>query len=416
MKIMVLDDDQVMLRILPIQLRNFGLRAKGFTDIVTFDDAATALEQLREQPECFQLIFCDLQMPHMDGVEFIGHLAEAGYGGDLVLLTGEDEQILKAVHDLALSRGLSVIGALTKPIFPDALQAVLASINDVEQLPGETRALRMLPDVRLDHLPTSEVEAWYQPQVSLRTGEVLGFEALARWADQEFGVVSPANLPPELATAVEIARFTGQVLQQALHQLARWHEDGRLWSVSVNVAAGIFSDAGFPDRVRDLAQELGAPLERLTLEVTENEIFTQASVQLETASRLRLKKVGLSVDDFGTGYSSLATLRDFPFSELKIDRSFVTGAAGNPRLRTMLEANLKMASELKVRTVAEGIETVEELLLVQGFGCDVGQGYLFSPALPADEIGLWATAWNPLRAELAAVNWQASAPGAPAAS
>ncbi|MEO6517850.1 MAG: EAL domain-containing response regulator [Pseudoxanthomonas sp.] len=405
---MVLDDDQVMLRILPIQLRNFGLRAKGFTDIVTFDDAATALVQLREQPDCFQLIFCDLQMPHMDGVEFVGHLAEAGYGGDLVLLTGEDEQILKAVRDLAVSRGLAVIGALHKPIFPDALQAVLTSISDVEQLPEEVKPARTLPDARLDRLPTSQVEAWYQPQVSLSTGEVLGFEALARWPDHEFGVVSPANLPPGLATPAEIERFTGQVLEQALQQLGRWHAESRPWSVSVNVAAGMFSDAGFPDRVRDLAQSLGAPLEKLTLEVTENEVFTQSSVQLETASRLRLKKVGLSVDDFGTGYSSLATLRDFPFSELKIDRSFVTGAAGNPRLRTMLEANLKMASELKVRTVAEGIETVQELLLVQGFGCDVGQGYLFSPAQPADEVGVWASSWDPQRAEFSAANWAAS--------
>ena len=406
---MVLDDDQVMLRILPIQLRNFGLRAKGFTDIVTFDDAATALVQLREQPDCFQLIFCDLQMPHMDGVEFVGHLAEAGYGGDLVLLTGEDEQILKAVRDLAVSRGLAVIGALHKPIFPDALQAVLTSISDVEQLPEEVKPAHTLPDARLDRLPTSQVEAWYQPQISLHTGEVLGFEALARWPDHEFGVVSPANLPPELATPAEVERFTAQVLQQALQQLGRWHAEGRPWSVSVNVAARIFSDASFPDRVRDLAQGLGAPLEKLTLEVTENEVFTQSSVQLETASRLRLKKVGLSVDDFGTGYSSLATLRDFPFSELKIDRSFVTGAASNPRLRTMLEANLKMASELKVRTVAEGVETVQELLLVQGFGCDVGQGYLFSPALPADEIGVWASRWDPQRAEFSAANWSASA-------
>ncbi|NDK37538.1 EAL domain-containing protein [Pseudoxanthomonas gei] len=409
MKIMVLDDDQVMLRILPIQLRNFGLRAKGFTDIETFADAAIALEHLYDQPGQFQLIFCDLQMPGMDGVEFVGHLAEAGYTGRLVLLTGEDDKILSAVRDLAISRGLTVIGALNKPIFPDALQAVLASIDDVEQVQAAPVPRRTLHDAVLDHLPAGEVEAWYQPQVSLRTGQVLGFEALARWTDEEFGLVSPANLPAELATAVEIERFTGQVLHQALLQLARWAADGRPWSVSVNVAARIFSDAGFPDRVRDLAQELGAPLDRLTLEVTENEVFTQSSVQLETASRLRLKKVGLSVDDFGTGYSSLATLRDFPFSELKIDRSFVTGASSNPRLATMLEANLKMASELKVRTVAEGIESVEELRLVQGFGCDAGQGYLFSPALPGEAIDEWASSWDPLRPEFRAVGWQASA-------
>ena len=410
MKIMVLDDDQVMLRILPIQLRNFGLRSKGFGEIETFDDAATALEQLYDQPGGFGLIFCDLQMPGMDGVEFVSHLAESGYAGKLVLLTGEDEQILNAVRDLAISRGLSVIGALRKPVYPDALQAVLASIDDLEQEQGETGRALKLHDAPLDRLPTSEVQAWFQPLVSLRTGELLGFEALARWQDAQFGLVSPANLPPGLATPEEVERFTGIVLAQAVHQLAGWAAQGKPWSVSVNVAASMFSDASFPDRIRDLAQGVGAPLDRLTLEVTENEVFTQSSVQLETASRLRLKKVGLSVDDFGTGYSSLANLRDFPFSELKIDRSFVTGAASNPRLRTMLEANLKMASELKVRTVAEGIENVEELLLVRGFGCNVGQGYLFSPALPGgDAIEQWASTWDPMRAEFKAVGWHAPA-------
>jgi EAL domain-containing protein (putative c-di-GMP-specific phosphodiesterase class I) len=107
----------------------------------------------------------------------------------------------------------------------------------------------------------------------------------------------------------------------------------------------------------------------------------------------------------------LATLRDFPFSELKIDRSFVTGAATNPRLRTIMEASLKMASELRVRTVAEGIESVDELLLARRYGCDVGQGYLFAPAMASDAVVEWSQAWDPMRPDLRAVDWQSSAAG-----
>lgn len=408
---MVLDDDPVMLRILPIQLRNFSLRAKGFTDIVTFDNGASALQRLRDESESIGLILCDLQMPQMDGVEFVRYLADIGYTGYLVLLTGEDEQILSAVRDLALAHGLAVIGALRKPVYPDALQAVLGAIGDVDRAPLAARAQLVLHDALVDRLPGAAVEAWYQPLISLGSGAIFGFEALARWPDPEFGLVSPNNLPPDLMPATEVERFTTEVLSQALLQLAAWSAEGRGWGVSVNVAAGMFSDVGLPDRIRDLAHGLGAPLDRLTLEVTEKEVLTQSRVQLETASRLRLKKVGLSVDDFGTGYSSLATLRDFPFSELKIDRSFVTGAAANPRLRTIMEANLKMASELKVRTVAEGIESVDELLLARRYGCDVGQGFLFSPALPVDAVAEWAASWDPMRADLRAVDWHSSALG-----
>jgi EAL domain-containing protein (putative c-di-GMP-specific phosphodiesterase class I) len=407
---MVLDDDPVMLRILPIQLRNFGLRAKGFTDIVTFDDGASALQRLRDEPGSIGLILCDLQMPQMDGVEFVRYLAEIGYGGFLVLLTGEDEQILSTVRNLALAHGLAVIGALRKPVYPDALQAVLGAIDDVDRAPLAARRQLARHDALLERLPKVAVEAWYEPLISLASGAILGFEALARWPDPEFGLVSPTNLPPHLMTPTEVGRFTHEVLSQALLQLAAWSAEGRGWSVSVNVAAGMFSDVALPDRIRDLAHGLGAPLDRLTLEVTEKEVLTQSRVQLETASRLRLKKVGLSVDDFGTGYSSLATLRDFPFNELKIDRSFVTGSATNPRLRTLMEANLKMASDLKVRTVAEGIESVDELLLARRYGCDVGQGFLFSPALPADAVVEWARSWDPMRADLRAVDWQSSAP------
>jgi EAL domain-containing protein (putative c-di-GMP-specific phosphodiesterase class I)/ActR/RegA family two-component response regulator len=411
LKIMVLDDDPVMLRILPIQLRNFGLREKGFTGIVTFDDGASALQRLRDEPHSIGLILCDLQMPRMDGVEFVRHLAEIRYAGLLVLLTGEDEQILSAVRDLALAQGLAVIGALRKPVYPDALQAVLGAINDVDRAPLAGRCQLALHGALLDRLPTAGVEAWYQPLISLRNGAILGFEALARWPDPEFGMVSPANLPAQLMTATGVERFTNEVLRQSLLQLAAWSAEGRAWTVSVNVAPSMFSDVALPDRIGDLAHGLAAPLDRLTLEVTEKEVMTQSGVQLETASRLRLKKVGLSVDDFGTGHSSLATLRDFPFSELKIDRSFVTGAATNPRLRIILEASLKMASELRVRTVAEGIESVDELLLARRYGCDVGQGFLFSPALSADAVAEWAMGWDPMRPDLRAVDWNSSATG-----
>lgn len=188
----------------------------------------------------------------------------------------------------------------------------------------------------------------------------------------------PANF---IAMAEECELITDMakvVLKAALQQARCCHDAGHDLDVAVNVSIANLSSLEFPDFVARQADEAGVPLSKLVLELTESQLMNDPRAQLDILTRLRLKGVRLSIDDFGIGYSSLAQLRDVPFDELKIDRSFVHRAARDPSLRAILEASLGLARQLGLTTVAEGIEEREDWDFLRASGCNMAQGY-FSP-------------------------------------
>jgi EAL domain-containing protein (putative c-di-GMP-specific phosphodiesterase class I) len=193
------------------------------------------------------------------------------------------------------------------------------------------------------------------------------------------------------------------VLEDGLYHAARWREMGLRLCVSVNVSMENLADLDFPDQVSRSIVASEVPPETLVLEITESRLTRDALASLDIVTRLRLKHVGLSIDDFGTGNSSLAQLRDLPFDELKIDQGFVRGAAQDPAKRAIVEANLRLGRQLGLRTVAEGVETRADWDLLRALGCEVAQGWFMAKAIPGAEIPAWIRAWEPRRAELAAL-------------
>jgi EAL domain-containing protein (putative c-di-GMP-specific phosphodiesterase class I) len=156
----------------------------------------------------------------------------------------------------------------------------------------------------------------------------------------------------------------------------------------------------FPDEVAGAARKAGVSPSKLILEVTESQLMRDSLVLLDIATRLRLKRIGLSIDDFGTGYSSLAQLRDIPFDELKLDRGFVHGAWNNASLRAILQANLEMARQLGLRSVAEGVEDRHDWDFLRSLGCELAQGYFIARPMPADQLEGWLAEWRGRRQEL----------------
>ncbi len=179
-----------------------------------------------------------------------------------------------------------------------------------------------------------------------------------------------------------------------MRQARAWRQSGETFGVAVNVSMRDLAALDFPDMAARLADSVGVDPTAITLEVTEGQVMNQLSTALDVLTRLRLKRFRLSIDDFGTGHSSLAQLRDLPFEELKIDRGFVHGASGDATRRAICNASLRMAQQLKMQVVAEGIEEPADWELLVAMGCEVGQGYLVARPMPAAELLPRIAAWN----------------------
>ena len=395
--ILVVDDEPFSLAFLAKQIQMHGARK-----VATCDLPHEALALLADPASDIDVVFCDLQMPDIDGVQFVRELARKRYAGAVVLVSGEDERILQTAERLADAHCLRVLGALRKPVSQEALRAVLARLDFLgAPLPRRDRPLYS-PDELRRALANKELVSYYQPKVDLATGAVAGMETLVRWQHPEDGLVMPDQFVATAEQSGLIVDLTAAVLTEALRDARKWRDAGLALHVAVNVSIDNLAALDFPDFVTRAAEHAGVPASDLVLEVTESRLMTDRVMPLDILTRLRLKQIGLSIDDFGTGHSSLANLRDIPFTELKIDRSFVHGACRDASLRAIVEASLDMARHLGMRTVAEGIENGDDWHFLRAAGCDQAQGYYIGRAMPASEIAAWLDSWECRRPELAA--------------
>lgn len=397
MRILLVDDEPFMLKLLANQLARLGC-----DDVVAFEHAEDALVELKRDAAAVSLVLCDLQMPNMDGVELLRHLARLGYEGGLVLVSGEDRRILRTVQNLATAHGLNVVGCLHKPVSLEQLQQVLA--GTISRSATAVRASRKSYDAEelRRAIAGGELVNHYQPKVEIATGSVAGVETLVRWRHPQDGMVYPDQF---ISTAEQhglIHDLTRAVLTDALRQARVWHDMGLDLHVAVNVSMDNLGALDFPDFVARAVAKVGIPLTSLVLEVTESRLMQDLLAPLDILTRLRLKHIGLSIDDFGTGHSSLAQLRDIPFDELKVDKGFIHGAGRDASMRAIVEASLAMARQLDMRTVAEGVEDEADWNFVRSAGCDIAQGYYIAKPMPAEALAGWITAWNSGRPTLAA--------------
>jgi diguanylate cyclase (GGDEF)-like protein len=236
-------------------------------------------------------------------------------------------------------------------------------------------------------LERQEFGLHYQPTVDLRTGEITGAEALIRWTHPTRGPVSPAQFIPIAEDCGLILSIGNWVLREACKQARTWLDAGLpLATMAVNVSAMEFRDENFLEGLLAILTETGLDPRCLELEPTESVLMKRAESTESTLKALRAKGVQLAVDDFGTGYSSLSYLRKFPIDALKIDQSFVRQITTVPDETTIVTAVISLGRSLKLRVVAEGVETHKELEFLQAHQCDEAQGYYFSQPVPAQEF------------------------------
>jgi EAL domain-containing protein (putative c-di-GMP-specific phosphodiesterase class I)/ActR/RegA family two-component response regulator len=393
-RILLVDDDPFMLG-----MQSRMLRDMGFDRLTTAGSAESALPMLADETSPVDVILCDLNMPGMDGIEFLQILSAAAFRGSVILLSGEGARIMHSVRKLFDGSPMVVLGALEKPASRAAMSALL-------------EAWRPLPAIRLDlaepamragDMRRAQVECpWvlhFQPKVDLSSGAFVGVEALVRWNHPDLGLLYPDRFIGPAEEFGTIDSLTDWVLQAALAQLARWRRRSLRIHMAVNISMENLRAPGFAARVGELVRATCCAPHDVTLEITESRLMAQSSVPLETLVRLRMQRFGLSIDDFGTGHSSLAQLRDVPFTELKVDRGFVMGARHNQIIRPILEGSIGIAKRLGLQSVAEGVETQDDWRLLREMDCDLAQGWYVGKPMPAELIPAWLERWHSRRPE-----------------
>ena len=393
LRFLVVEDHALQRQMLVMALRRLGA--------VYVEEAAeghTALERLRMDWPGIDILICDLDMPQMDGMALMRHLCACVRQPSLIVISALDQGLLSSVETMARAYGIRLLGTLGKPATPDGLQALVLGHGKDAADPtpparhrtgetlGETEVVSALEDER--------ILAHFQPKVAIPSGTLVGAEALARLPHPEWGALSPASFIRLIEKLGLIDQLTWSMLRQSAAACSEWQRSGLDITVSVNISLTSLTDPSLADRITSLVTGQGLDPRKMVLEITESAAMTEVGPALENLTRLRIRGFGLSIDDFGTGYASMQQLSRIPFTELKIDRTFVSGAHSHAQRRIILESSSDLARRLGIQSVAEGVETQAEWDELLRVGCSTAQGYFISRPMPATEFLRWAREWR----------------------
>lgn len=393
MSILLIDDDPFYSQLAVEVLGNLG-----FDEIVVANDGTAGLDRLNAGDKGYDVIICDLNMPEMNGVEFIRHAAKTKFGGGIILLSGENKRMLETAYGVAKTHDANILGAMSKPINPDELRETMARLQPSSEnkrsfTPQEPISETQLRD-GIEGSANDNVLLVYQPKIDVRSGTIVGVETLARWWNKERGILGPGAFIPLAEEKGLIDDLTNTIYSKAVHQAADWQNENIDLRAAINFSVNSFSRQEFCDFLVETVQQCKIDPSNLCLEITETQAMSIAVNCLESIIGMRLNRFGLSIDDFGTGNSSLAQLKNIPFTELKVDRAFVTGATSNESALAILEASISLARKLEMVVVAEGVETREDWDLVQDLGVDYVQGFYCARPMSNEDLMDFMDSWT----------------------
>ncbi len=382
-KLIVIDDE--------IDLAGFvcDVAEQAGFDAQPFNNARIFKEQYNK---CADIIVLDLMMPGVDGIEVIRFLAEIQCNALLILMSGFDSGVLHSAQKLAAEHGLNFAGSLNKPFRAHQLEQLLSGLIITAKSRRSNIQIEQPTVDELRHaLTNDELVVYYQPKVGLNGNArtVIAVEALVRWHHPQHGLISPDLFIPVAEQHNLIDDLTWVVLEQSFTQCKSWLDHGLTVQLAINMSANTLKELDLPERMGQLIMKHGLQPKQIVMEITEFTLMQELVKSLDILTRLRMKGIHLSIDDFGTGYSSLVQLHRAPFSEIKIDRSFVSEMETDSEAATIVETIIMLGQKLNMKTVAEGVETESCQKKLTELGCEQAQGYLFSRPMPADEVFPW---------------------------
>ncbi len=381
LNVLVVEDDDFQRNILVTILNSLGV-----TKVIEAGNGRKALDIVRGNTETPMphVALCDLNMPEMDGMEFLRHLGKERKNIAVILTSSLDGKLLASVGRMTSMYGIPLLGTMEKPVLLSTLKDVLAKYDATPLRPAPTSGKDFSLDEILLGIEQDQFEPYFQPKVDLESGRLVGAEALARWVHPEHGVIGPYSFIPQLEQTGNIDELTFHILRKSAAACRVFHAKGQLLTLSVNLSLVSLDDTTLADKITRTVREAGVDPQYIVLEITESAAMTNVAPALENLARLCMNGFALSIDDYGTGSSNLQQLTRIAFSELKIDQSFVKDFADNNALRIVVESSIDMAHKLQVKSVAEGVENLQDWNALKSVGCDTVQGYYI--AQPMDLV------------------------------
>jgi EAL domain-containing protein (putative c-di-GMP-specific phosphodiesterase class I)/AmiR/NasT family two-component response regulator len=350
--------------------------AAGYAPTVT-GSAGEFRRALDDQPPA--VIVMDLHMPEVDGFELLRELSDKESKAKLIVVSGmADPRTLETASRFGREMGLTMAGALAKPVRVADLKAVLLGLRESEEV---VTAEGLRQAIAADRLFLE-----YQPKIDIRTRKLVGVEALVRWHGHNGGVIMPDAFIPLAESSGLIDDLTYWTVDRAFRQRRAWLNRGLDLGIAVNISAKNIHDHRMPDLFGDKCREIGIPSGGITIELTETASTWDVATLMEVLGRFRIKGFHLALDDFGTGYSAIAQLVKLPFSELKVDKSFVSEMDRARDAAIVVKAIIDVGHNLGLSVVAEGVESETQLKMLAGYGCDIAQGFYFFRPMEAGRI------------------------------
>lgn len=366
-KLLVVDDDELFHQI----LKEIGSHS-GYAV-----EAAKSLQHLQISYMEFKptLVFLDLNLEDSDGIEVIRYLADLECKVPIYIMSGFEEKVLLTAMHLGREKGLKIENIVRKPIGLEEVRAIL----EKHQNKNDAINLENLKDAVLNN----ELYLAFQPKADVKTKAIVGAEVLVRWKRPGVGLVYPNDFIPLAEQTGYIKILSQHIIEKAMQMI---HEAELPIQFSINLSAYDFFDLHLPDEIDKIRSQFNVDPTLICFEITESALITHYKMVMDILTRLRVKGYAISLDDFGTGYSSLVELHRLPFTELKIDRSFVKNLVDDPDALVIVRSIINLGHNLGLKVTAEGLESQEAWNILDGLGCDFVQGYFLGK--PMDVVQL----------------------------
>lgn len=385
LKILVVEDDDFQ-RAIIIKM----LLTLEFKVVLEASNGEQALEVIANQKTSspISIVITDLKMPKMDGIELLRNINLQHQALEIIILSGMDKKLLTAASQISKLNDIKLLGTIEKPVTLSRLNHLLNQYGNPSVKPNVPFSNQLTFSVAeiMEGIRKKQFKPYLQPKVNLKTGHIVGAEALARWIHPVHGVIAPYAFIPTLEQNKCIDELTFLMLEESAIACKKLIEQNHALNIAVNLSLVSLNNPDIANTITGIFNVVNVNPKYISLEITESAAMTDGAVALENLARLYMNGFTLSIDDYGTGYSNLQQLTRIAFGELKIDQSFVQGFASNDQLLIVVAANIDMAHKLGIRSVAEGVETKQDWEMLKKMDCDIGQGYYIAKPMPVEEF------------------------------